>query len=78
VTAPYTTDEGDSFEVPEGWVPDHHSAACRSCHALIVWCRTPGGKRAPVDPDGKSHFASCPDAEKWRRPKGVHDRRGRG
>lgn len=63
----HVTEEGDSFSVPEGWLPDEHSARCRSCHALILWCRTPNQKRAPLNPDGTSHFSSCPQAEQWRR-----------
>lgn len=63
----HVTAEGDRFLVPEGFVPDEHSARCRSCQALIVWTRTPHGKRMPVDADGKSHFATCPQADTWRR-----------
>ena len=50
---------------------------CRSCGAMIVWWVTPvnvhedgtksGGKRAPVDPDGTSHVAPCPQANDWRK-----------
>lgn len=52
---------------------------CGSCRARIIWLLTPAGKRMPVDADsvepeddafefGKhvSHFATCPDAGKWR------------
>lgn len=56
---------------------------CTSCRAAIVWLRTVNGNRMPVDaatvkPDdteynGKaghvSHFATCPDAAKHRRPR---------
>lgn len=40
---------------------------CRSCNAPVVWGETPGGKRAPFDPDGANHFISCPDARAWRK-----------
>jgi len=40
---------------------------CRSCGAPIEWVKTDAGKWMPVDPDGTSHFATCPDAEKWRK-----------
>jgi hypothetical protein len=63
----HITTEGDRFLVPEGFMPDEHSARCRSCNALIVWTVTPHQKRMPVDPDGKSHFATCPQAAAWRR-----------
>ena len=60
-------------------------ATCRSCGAEIVWLQTNSGKRIPVDaetcPDGEaerlyqpehghvSHFATCPQAGKWRKPR---------
>lgn len=66
-TTAHVTDEGDTFQVPDGWIPDAYGSRCRSCSALIVWCRTPAEKRAPVNPDGTSHFATCPDAARWRR-----------
>lgn len=57
------------FTIPEGWqVSD--LGACRSCGERIAWCITPAGKRAPVDPDGTSHFATCPQADRWRRKRG--------
>lgn len=40
---------------------------CRSCNAPVVWGETPGGKRAPFDPDGTNHFVSCPDRRAWRK-----------
>jgi hypothetical protein len=58
---------------------------CRSCHAKIVWFKTAAGKNMPVDADTvepnddvneldlsrhQSHFASCPNADKHRKPKG--------
>lgn len=57
---------------------------CRSCKALVVWFRTPKGKRMPVDEATtlptdaehqldltrhKSHFATCPHADEHRRPR---------
>jgi hypothetical protein len=42
-------------------------AQCRSCHAVIFWGETPNGRRAPFDPDGQNHFATCPDRRAWRR-----------
>jgi hypothetical protein len=51
---------------------------CRSCGAAIVWMVTSRGKQMPVDaqtvgvPDVKpvSHFATCPQAKKWRKGDG--------
>jgi len=41
-------------------------AECRSCHAPIYWDRGKDGKPHPYNPDGLSHFITCPDAEEWR------------
>lgn len=54
---------------------------CRSCGADIVWLKTQRGKNIPVDaedvvdeevevfdPDTMTtHFATCKDADKWRK-----------
>jgi hypothetical protein len=60
------------------------ATTCSSCSALIVWFRTAAGKRMPVDEAStlptdaehqldlkrhKSHFATCVDAAKWRKPR---------
>lgn len=57
---------------------------CSFCRALIVWFRTKAGKRMPIDEETtqptdaehqldlarhRSHFATCPDAAKHRRPR---------
>lgn len=57
---------------------------CRGCGAQIVWFRTRNGKRMPVDEETtqptdaehqldlsrhRSHWATCPDAEKFRKVK---------
>jgi hypothetical protein len=56
-------------------------AKCRACKAEIMWMTTTNGKKIPVDietvgdigatvfdPDTMvSHFATCPDAEKFRK-----------
>jgi hypothetical protein len=62
----HVTAEGDRFLVPASMVPDVTSRRCRSCEALILWVKTPRGKRMPIDPDGRSHFATCPQAASWR------------
>lgn len=54
-----------TFAIPDG-TPKKE---CRSCRAPIFWILTPAGKPMPVDPDGKSHFATCPDASKHRKPR---------
>lgn len=40
---------------------------CRGCGQLIAWARTASGRSAPLDRDGTSHFATCPDAARFRR-----------
>jgi hypothetical protein len=67
MSAPYATRDRHTFVLPDGWVPDLAASWCRSCNALILWCQTRSGKRAPLNPDGTSHFASCPQASTWRR-----------
>lgn len=57
---------------------------CSSCEKLIVWFNTASGKKMPVDAETtrpndaahqldlkrhKSHFATCPNANKHRRPR---------
>jgi hypothetical protein len=41
--------------------------ACRSCNAKVLFVNArKSGRRAPINPDGSSHFATCPDAAAWR------------
>jgi hypothetical protein len=62
--------------IPQIGKPTH----CRSCGADIVWLATNNNKMMPVNADtvdkhdiayeqGRhtSHFATCPQADKWRR-----------
>lgn len=55
--------------VPLGWSGELRDppAQCRSCHAEVMWATTPAGKRAPLNRDGTSHFATCPQANDWRK-----------
>lgn len=39
---------------------------CRGCREPIAWSRTPAGRSAPLDRDGTSHFATCPEADRFR------------
>lgn len=54
------------YPIPEG----EPQRACRSCSAPIYWIVTPAGKKCPVNPDGVSHFATCPNAS-------SHSKRGK-
>lgn len=51
------------FEIP----PGTPTAACRGCGAAVAWIRTKAGRSMPVDADGTSHFATCPQAAQFRR-----------
>jgi hypothetical protein len=53
------------FPIP----PSAVQKACRSCTAPIYWIDTKAGKRMPVNPDGSSHFATCPNADAHRKPR---------
>lgn len=53
------------FDIPPGAAV----ASCSGCGAAIVWVVTTKGKRMPVDGDGTSHFATCPDAKRFRKPR---------
>ena len=54
------------WTVPEGYQPDN-VGACRSCGAEILWALTPRGRKAPLNRDGTSHFATCPQSLDWRK-----------
>ena len=47
--------------------------SCRGCGAAICWVETPHGKKMPLNRTGvhlwESHFASCPEAEAFRKKK---------
>lgn len=62
------TERGNTFRVTED-----NQAECNSCRAPILWCVTAKGKKMPVDlptddEPTTSHFATCPDANSWRKP----------
>jgi len=40
---------------------------CSGCRAKIYWIKTDNNKNMPIDPDGVSHFATCPAAVKFRK-----------
>lgn len=64
--APLPPPEG--WTVPSGYEPTN-VGACRSCQAPVLWAMTPIGRRMPLDRDGTSHFATCPQAGWWRKPR---------
>lgn len=63
------TDQGNTFTVTED-----NRAECRSCGEPIIWTVTARGKKMPVDvpvddEPTTSHFATCKDADQWRKPR---------
>lgn len=68
------------FVVPR----DTETSTCRGCSQVVYWITTAKGKKMPVDTrvdggleplrdrDGRglSHFATCPNAEHFRRSRG--------
>lgn len=62
----FPDDGTQAWTIPLGWTADN-VGRCRSCGAAVMWCLTLAGKKAPVNPDGTSHFSSCNDPERWRK-----------
>ena len=58
-------------------IADEPMAKCRSCDAPIKFVKTEAGKRSPQNPDGTSHFASCPQGERWSKGERPTPRDGR-
>ena len=52
-----------TYEIPEGTKP----ARCRGCNAVVYWVKTKNNKNMIVDPDGQPHWATCPEAKKFKR-----------
>lgn len=60
---------GVQLEAPGEGYTYRDTAPCRGCRATIHWWETPNGKLGPYDPDGTSHFASCPKQAEFRRQR---------
>ena len=59
----------DPATVPD-WVDQERGVEpgkCRSCREEVWWVWSKRGKRSPLNADGTSHFATCPDAARWRK-----------
>lgn len=64
--------EPTAWILPAGWIsePVQRIGHCRSCDAPVLWYTSvKSGKRSPFNADGTSHFANCPQAGEWRKPK---------
>jgi len=70
--------------ITDGQLAAHEArtALCRSCLKPIIWFKTATGKNMPVDAETVeaydeeldlsrhiSHFATCPQRDKWRKPR---------
>ncbi len=49
--------------------PSDPQSQCESCRSPIHWVTTPKGRKMPTDPNGVSHFVTCPGASAHRKPK---------
>jgi hypothetical protein len=71
-------DEDDGIEEAH----ERRIVRCKSCAAKIIWFKTEAGRNMPVDADTVepeddeydpprhvSHFATCKDADKHRKPR---------
>lgn len=58
--------------IPPGYLFDG-MGKCSSpvCGAPIAWTLTKAARRAPLNADGVSHWATCPDPDRFRKPKGT-------
>jgi hypothetical protein len=55
-----------AWTVPEGYLL-LSLGYCKGCGEPIAWALTRMDRRAPLDRDGTSHFATCPVAARFRR-----------
>jgi len=54
----------------------NYPAKCKGCGAQIFWQRTKAGKLTPADPDGTSHWATCPKVAMFKKPEKEPERKG--
>ncbi len=56
---------------PKHWVipTNARPQKCKSCDARIFFVSTDANRPMPVNPDGSSHFATCPQADAHRKPR---------
>ena len=75
----YVVSSGETWQCPPWAIAPAariDTRTCRSCGARIAWLRTTSGRLAPVNADGISHFATCPQAEDWRKRKATREEAG--
>jgi hypothetical protein len=44
---------------------------CKACSAELFFVRHANGKLTPYTSDGVNHFANCPEAARFKQPKGA-------
>jgi hypothetical protein len=59
---------GRDWTVPDFYVVGN-PGPCKGCGQVMLWTTTPAGKRAPLNADGSSHFATCLKADQFRKRK---------
>lgn len=45
----------------------NNQAHCKSCGVPINWVKTKAGKFMPLELNGTPHWATCPDAKKFKK-----------
>jgi hypothetical protein len=63
-------DSHEELEHRATWLVTHvgNPGKCSGCGASIYWMKhAQTGKAAPYDPEGSSHFATCPQAARFKR-----------
>jgi hypothetical protein len=75
---------GERMTITDAQLAAHEERTklCRSCLKPVIWFTTMRGKKMPVDAETVeandeeldlsrmvSHFVSCPDRDKWRKPR---------
>lgn len=40
---------------------------CKACQAEITWIKTLRGNQTPINKNGTSHWATCPNAKQFRK-----------
>jgi hypothetical protein len=71
-----------SFDTDTTEAHERRITRCNSCRKQIIWFKTEAGKNMPVDADTVeagddeldlerhiSHFATCPNADRHRKPR---------
>jgi hypothetical protein len=62
---PVAQRRGPIYPIP----PEAEAAYCKGCDDRIYWVQTPAGRPMPVNPDGSSHWGTCPKAGLFRRER---------